>query len=174
MDQVVAENPGWGRCWTNRDGPGMGRVGAFYGNNLENFVDVGIGSGAFMERVGCNGYDVNPVGVNYLKKNDKYHDIYEKPADVMTFWDSLEHIESPFDALDNVSDMAFISCPIYESIDDLIDSKHFRTDEHFWYWTVDGFKLFMNIAGFDIIAHETFEQKCGRESIHSFACKRRV
>lgn len=136
-------------------------------------VDVGVGSGSFCRNFNCSGYDVNPVGIEWLTDNSMFEDIYQRKYPVMTFWDSLEHIENPSEVLNNITEWAFVSCPIYTDFHDVIHSKHFRTDEHFWYWTEQGFIDWMDYHGFNVVDVADFEIQNGRESILSFACRKR-
>ncbi len=137
-----------------------------------SLVDIGIGSGAFMKHMDCDGYDVNPTAITLLKSMGKWKSPYDQRVSNATFWDSLEHIHEPSALLENITDRVFVSCPIYDSFEHVIESKHFRTDEHFWYWTVDGFDQFMQYCGFSVLHMDNFEEGCGREDIKSFICEK--
>lgn len=135
-------------------------------------VDVGIGCGQFVEsRPNTRGYDVNPAGVKWLQEKKRFHDIaYEAPA--MSFWDSLEHIENPRTVLDKCTSVVFVSVPIFRDRAHALGSKHFRPDEHYWYWTEKGFVRYMAEAGFRLIERSDFETVLGREDILSFSFRR--
>lgn len=134
--------------------------------------DVGIGCGHFVEGRGLSttrGYDVNPAGVRWLKERGVFLDIYTEMVYAATFWDALEHIADPAAVLKNVLAYAFVSIPIFESAEHVLRSRHFRKDEHRWYWTRDGLIGWMERQGFECRAHNTMESLEGREDIHTFA-----
>jgi hypothetical protein len=135
-------------------------------------LDVGIGCGAFVEaRPYTWGFDINPKGVAWLKENNKYLLPYT-PIEGMTFWDSLEHIHDPSDMLDNAKAYVFISCPIYTDAEHIKRSKHFRKNEHCWYWTESGLKHFMSMYKFHCVEMNRMESDIGREDIGTFVFKR--
>lgn len=135
-----------------------------------NTVDIGIGGGRFVLEMGCLGTDVNPVALRWLRDNGRQWE--EKPVQVMTFWDSLEHIHDLEPLLAKVREWVFVSMPIYDSADHIVRSKHFRKDEHCWYFTHAGFLLFMEQHGFEYVQCSHFESDLGREDIASYAFRR--
>jgi hypothetical protein len=139
----------------------------------DTVLDIGIGSGAFVEacQPRAKGFDINPVAIEWLTERGLYRAPY-RPVHSMTFWDSLEHIHDPTEILKNIECYAFVSMPIYRSLDHLMGSKHRRYDEHCWYFTHDGIKLFMGIYGFDLVEHNQMETEIGREDIGTFVFKR--
>lgn len=138
--------------------------------HLGSVVDVGIGGGRFVsEHHDAWGFDVNPVAVAWLKSHGKYLDPRRSKVQAACFWDSLEHIHDPRSILDNVLRYVFVSLPIFKGCDHILSSKHFRTDEHCWYFTRNGFRRFMGRFGFEMIEESTMEQDAGREDILSFA-----
>jgi hypothetical protein len=136
-------------------------------------LDIGIGSGAFLARKNPTfGYDINPVAVEWLRK----HRLYREPwagADSMTFWDSLEHIHDPTEYLMGCREYAFVSCPIYQNAEHILRSKHFRKDEHCWYWTEEGICRFMAYFSFELVEYNDMETQIGREDIGTFVFKRK-
>lgn len=143
-------------------------------------LDVGIGSGEFIEERNKGldyynratyGTDINPAGVEWLKDHRLYIPSEElnNPLSLfkgITFWDSLEHIPDP-SFIKNYK-FAFISCPIYNDLAHVLSSKHFRPNEHCWYWTAPGLVHFMGKLGFTLMTFDAREVKCGREDILSF------
>jgi hypothetical protein len=130
-------------------------------------LDIGIGSGLFLCRHNTYGYDINPVAVEYLIK----HRLYRHPmrgATALTFWDSLEHIHDPSLHLQGAKEYVFVSCPIYENSEHILRSKHFRKDEHCWYWTEHGLITFMRHYGFELVESNRMESEIGREDIGTF------
>lgn len=143
-------------------------------------VDVGIGSGQFLEGMLANGYnvkgtDVNEAALKWMFDRGLIWNQLVRPK-AFTFWDSLEHIPDPSLYLSPESDLSpdyvFISAPIYPDLDALLKSKHFRKDEHCWYWTQEGIVRFMSHFGYRMLEWNDMESKIGRESILSFVFKR--
>lgn len=141
-------------------------------NPLET-VDIGIGGGRFVTDFGCYGYDINPNALRWLSERGKWWNPQTLKVDAATFWDSLEHIHDPSKILDNVRKFVFISMPIYKDCEHILRSKHFKKDEHCWYFTRQGLETFMGWHGFKCIARNTMEQPI-REDIESFCFERIV
>lgn len=136
-------------------------------------LDVGIGCGQFVSsRPETVGFDVNPEGIEFLKANAKWWDLYLAPVDAATFWDSLEHIEEPAKAIEQVRKWAFVSIPIFDGADHCLKSKHFRKNEHIWYWTHDGLINWFSRQGFECVEHNDMETRIGREGIMTYAFRR--
>src|SRR5688500_8074120 len=79
---------------------------------LDVVLDIGIGCGTFITARGpavTKGYDVNPLGIAWLKERGLWVDPYEQPVTDVTFWDALEHIHDPAMLLANVRRYAFVS-----------------------------------------------------------------
>ncbi len=116
------------------------RVELVQAYKMSEILDIGIGSGAFVKALDyAYGFDINPYAVAWLKEVGKYKDPY--PVDSMSFWDSLEHI---------------------------LRSKHFRPDEHCWYWTKQGLQRFMSNFDFSLLEYNLMETEIGREDIGTF------
>ena len=140
-------------------------------------VDVGIGSGAFVElRRGRGrttyGYDVNPVGINWLEERMLFVDPHLVAFDAMTLWDVLEHIPDFQPLLGNVREWLFLSLPIFRDAEHVLVSKHFKPDEHCWYLTRDGLVFAMKLCGFALVSESKVETELGREDIGTFAFRR--
>ena len=141
-------------------------------------IDVGIGSGAFVElrnvRKGfpTYGYDVNPAGIQWLEERGLHADPYLAQFDAVTLWDVLEHIPDYRPLLANVRQWLFVSLPIFSDAYHVLRSKHFRPTEHCHYFTRDGLLYAMKLCGFDMVAESDFETALGREDIGTFAFKR--
>lgn len=133
-------------------------------------VDIGIGSGAFVERVDCLGYDVMPQAKAWLAGRDaSWH---ADDVDVMCFWDSFEHIEDPWALLACCNETVLMSMPIYETSEHCLRSKHLKPGEHLWYFTSHGLIDSMRVFGWKCVDINDGETKAGREDILSFAFKR--
>jgi predicted TPR repeat methyltransferase len=140
-------------------------------------VDVGIGSGAFINAMRRRrrivyGYDVNPAAVAWLEERGLFVDPHIVPMPAITLWDVLEHIDDFRSLLCNVKQWVFVSLPIFADVEHVRRSKHFRRDEHFWYFTHDGLIAVMRALGFDLIEATDVETRIGREDIMSYAFKR--
>lgn len=141
-------------------------------------IDIGIGCGAFVRdmqddpHVSTYGFDINPAGVDWLNQQKRFLDASRAQVDVMTFFDSLEHIKEPDKILSNIMRTAIVAAPIYTDVKHLLRSKHFRKDEHCWYFTWVGTINFMKAHGFDFVYSDKREEKCGREDITSFVFSR--
>ena len=137
-------------------------------------LDVGIGCGQFVCARGSTfGYDVNPTGVAWLQERDLFRDLYSRPVDAATFWDSLEHIFDPAASVRQIREWAFVSLPIYEGVEHVLRSKHFRRDEHVWYHTDKGIRWWFDQQGFECAESNDMETQIGREGIGSYAFRRR-
>lgn len=148
-------------------------VNRYLGDNGE-LVDVGIGCGDFITRRGHTyGYDVNPVAVEWLRQRNLWFDPYAMKIKAASFWDVLEHIHDPAQPLANVDRFAFISMPIYQDGEHVLRSKHYKPNEHIWYWSRDGLIGWMRSQGFECVEHGTPESLLGREAIESFVFERR-
>lgn len=145
----------------------LGLVDRYAGDGM--VADIGIGCGAFVEARGGQtyGYDVNPQAVQWLVERKRWINPTRVLVSAATFWDSLEHLRGPDAILQNVTDWAIISMPVFRDRDHCLSSKHFRPDEHVWYFTLDGLDRFMGGRGFRQVHHDTTESDLGREDIHS-------
>ena len=139
-------------------------------------VDVGIGSGAFVERRRerhtTYGYDVNPAGIRWLEQRGLLIDPYLEKVPAMTLWDVLEHIPDFEPLLAQVREWLFISLPLFRDVDHVLRSKHYKPAEHCWYFSRDGLVFAMKQCGFALAAESNFETELGREDIGTFAFKR--
>lgn len=147
---------------------------------VKTLLDCGIGSGAFLEAwtawdaPGREGFgdDVNPAGVAWLDGRGKRRRL-ASGHDVVCFWDVLEHIRRPEEALAHVKRLAFVSIPIFTDAAHVLRSKHFRPTEHFWYFTRRGFVAFAESCGFRVVYAGADETLLGREDIETFVLERK-
>jgi hypothetical protein len=140
-------------------------------------VDIGIGSGAFIERWQAEGrtaygYDVNPAGIKWLEERKLRIDPYRVSVPAMSLWDVLEHIPNYQPLLERVREWLFLSLPIFRDAEHVLRSKHFRPTEHCWYWTQPGLVLAMKLCGFELVTESMLETDLGREDIGTFAFQR--
>jgi hypothetical protein len=143
---------------------------------VTQLLDVGIGSGAFLSAwwaIGGGGFgdDVNPAGVAWLDGRGKRRRL-AAGHEVVCFWDVLEHIRRPDEALANVKRLAFVSLPIFRTVEHLMGSRHRRYNEHFHYWTRAGFIAFAQSCGFKVLECNAMETLLGRDEIETFVLER--
>lgn len=137
-------------------------------------VDVGIGCGQFIEaHNNAVGYDINPVAVSWLEEKSLYCNIYELNVPAATFWDSLEHIHAPDRIISKINEWVFISIPIFNGPESILSNKHFKKDEHVWYFTHYGLIHWFDCMGFDMVDTNVKESILGRENIRSYVFRRR-
>lgn len=149
---------------------------------LGQLLDVGIGGGAFVELMNegadgregwpCLGYDVNPVGVRWLQDRGQWLDPYQHRVGAACCWDVLEHMPDFRQFTRRVQQWLFVSIPIFASAEHCAASKHFRPDEHVWYFTHSGFLATMAEQGWECRQSSRFESVLGREDIGSYALQR--
>jgi hypothetical protein len=149
----------------------MSLVGRHYHGTL---VDIGVGCGAFVgARADTFGYDINVKAIEWLNYRDLWHNPYARPCQAISLWDVLEHIPDFPALLDRVSEYVFVSLPIFSGPEHVLISKHYRKDEHVWYFTELGFIRLMSALGWRCVEINGDETLLGREDIRSFAFRRR-
>ena len=148
----------------------------------EKVLDVGIGAGTFIKYRGinyCFGYDINDSVKEWLRENKIWYDplysnLVKDNITGITFFDSFEHISDHtlfFNIITN--QYIFISIPIFKDGDSIINSKHFRKDEHYHYFTMIGIIAYFKQQGFALLEIRDDESRFGREDIYTFVFKRR-
>lgn len=135
-------------------------------------VDIGIGGGRFVLESGGHGYDVNAEAVAWLRDQGLYFDIYANHAEVVTCWDSLEHIPDTDALIDRAGEWVFVSMPIYRDQVHCLASKHYKPGEHLHYFTHDGLLLWFEQRGFVCVEYNDIESQLGRDGIISYAFRR--
>lgn len=164
----------------NKDNPAindfrMNWVEEICPNKQYSITDVGIGCGTFMFGMFSRGYemvygnDINPVAVQALEMLNRFDDM-KAPSGITTFWDSFEHLPRPQDYLGSTH--VFMTLPIFTDREHILRSKHFKTDEHFWYFTKDGLLHFMENRGYKCWDINYKEVVLGREDVASFYFQR--
>jgi hypothetical protein len=139
-------------------------------------LDVGIGSGQFVEAHGrALGYDVSAPAIAWLLERRLFHDPYavDGGVDAVCCWDSLEHVREPARLIASARRWLFLAVPIVPGTGPpLPDWRHFRPEEHRWYWTTVGLILWLAEQGFEVVEAGMPETDLGRSDIWSFACRR--
>jgi hypothetical protein len=150
--------------------------------DTEDCLEIGVGSGLFVRESGCMGNDIMPKAIDHLKSIGKYYDVNTKSRKfkAVCFWDSIEHVPSVTDItnmLDHAEEYVFMSVPVMDhsltsNLHKLVEWKHFRPNEHVWYFSIRGVIRFMEMAGFDVIEVSREEEDIGREDVATFVFKR--
>ncbi len=141
-----------------------------------SILDIGVGSGEFIRQSSLitYGYDINPVAIRMLKEQNKYLDpvdINKAPHKIegVSLWDTLEHIPNPSGLLNNFVDQyLFISIPIFTDLLQVKRSKHYRPNEHYYYFTTQGLISFMDMHDYSLVELSLGESEAGREDIQTF------
>jgi hypothetical protein len=116
-------------------------------------LDFGCGSGNFTNSLtGIDGYgfDVNPYG-NYCDVSvllDKY--------DIVTFWDSLEHLKDPVKVIRGFApEYLFICTPstddFHLGLEHLTQWRHYMPQEHCHYFNEESLTALLDRCGYDIL-----------------------
>lgn len=149
----------------------MALVNRHWGGPL---VDIGIGSGQFVtSRPGTCGYDINLTAMEWLDRHERWWNPYQHPCAAASMWDALEHIADFPALLEQIHEYLFVSLPVFDGPDHVLRSKHYRKDEHYWYFTEAGFVRLMSGLGWKCVETNHDETRLGRDGIASFAFARR-
>lgn len=149
----------------------------------ETLLDVGVGTGQFLKYIIRNAPDVIVRGFDvptmpstaWLQRSGLFHDVNHcRPLrfDVITFFDSLEHIPYPEKLLVRIKSTVIVSIPIFEDLLSVKRSRHFRPCEHLNYFTMAGFMMFMGKMKYRWVDTLDFEKKLGRDNVYTFVFKR--
>lgn len=142
-------------------------------------LDFGAGCGTlFAHRTNMVGFDICPKSIAMLKAKGVFYDYYRNDLDEdkiegIAFFDVLEHIRDPKSVLNQINGQyIFASVPIFRGKEHALSSKHFKINEHYWYFTDYSFKALMESCGFDLLERTNEETKIGREDIGTYVFHR--
>lgn len=152
-------------------------------------VDIGIGSGHFIEKresvlhptrepfaaafkSNTYGYDVNPHAIRWLVDRNIWFDPWACDPEGVTMWDTFEHMQRPWELIWKVKHVCFMSIPIFESKEHVLSSKHFKPSEHIWYLSEAALIKWMSILGFACDEVNYMEQELGRDGIGTYVFRR--
>jgi hypothetical protein len=145
----------------------------------DTILDIGVGSGEFIKRskIKVFGFDINPYAIDWLHKERLFVDPYVSVPDKIqgiSLWDTLEHIPNPNKLLNSLRSgcYAFISIPIFDDLSSIKKNKHYRPNEHYYYFTEKGLVGYMEDNYFDCIDISDCETRAGREDVLSFVFRR--
>lgn len=145
-----------------------------YAGSDAQVLDIGVGAGEFIKhRPYTCGFDTDPKAAGWLQDRGLWSENIAGFR-VFTFWDVLEHVENPEDYFGKMTPGSYLfTClPIFPDLDAIRASKHYRPGEHLYYWTEEGFTVWIKLYGFRLLERSEFETEAGRDSIVSFAFKR--
>ena len=143
-----------------------------------SILDIGIGSGEFIKnsRIKAYGFDINKKAIEWLNDLNLFLDPYKEmpKVDGLSFWDSIEHMPNPNSLLSLFApdQYAFISIPTFADFSNIQNNKHYRPDEHYYYFTIGGMIRYMKDSNFELIEFNDFETQAGREDITTFVFKK--
>lgn len=144
-----------------------------------DIVDIGSGAGTFVEhmrRVGyprTKGYDVNPWAVQWLTNSGLWRNPWLDPEpEAATFWDTLEHMVDPEAMIHRIRTWAFVCLPVFKDMEHARHSKHYRPNEHLWYFTERGLIGLFAGCGFECVERNGKENDAGRSGIGSYAFRK--
>lgn len=117
-------------------------------------LDYGCASGAFHTSARNGfvtfGYDINP--------HSPYHREINGQMDIVTMWDVIEHLHDPKDTIKKLNPkMLFISTPNKGAVEKLEGWRHYRPDEHLWYFDLPSLESLLRECGFKIVEHNFTE-----------------
>lgn len=132
-------------------------------------LDIGIGSGHFLKELPISnkaGIDINEYALQLIR--ERGWEVKQDHYEMMTFWDSLEHIVDHHLLIEKYCPMYIaMTLPIFEE-GKVYESKHFRPGEHFWYFTHSGIIYHMGKFGYSLLEYNDMEQKLGREEVWTY------
>lgn len=154
--------------------------------------DFGSGACDFIKKmievapqIMITGQDINQHSLNELNRIGKYNPNGLKYSNVLTFWDSIEHVPLIGKLLDSISVGTYVvmTIPIAFDSNHAFHFKHYRPDEHYWYFTRNGLVThFMPAFGFKKIdidditqeshINEGMEEYLGRRDVSTFVFQR--
>lgn len=146
-------------------------------------LDYGAGVGAFISVMADKCGDLFWAEVNEFMRGDlafhyldfrEYRPGEDKP-DAVTFWDVFEHLSDPWAVLEETgANTAFVTIPYIDEFDEPKNSKHYKPNEHQWYWTRVGFMLDAKAHGWvaEIHSDNPEERTFRREKVASFLLTR--
>lgn len=126
-------------------------------------LDFGCGSDSFIDAK-PNGADVFSYDP-YFKKDFSFLDT---KLDIVTFWDSFEHMTRLGIAPLLNSRQIIMSIPILDEDTDLFSWKHYRPGEHIWYFSDNALVKLLKRWNYNLRSRSSFEIEMGREDVKSY------
>jgi hypothetical protein len=150
-----------------------------YRRRTTHLLDVGSGTGKFLLElqrttpIKPEGIDPAPDATSWLHHNkltstrDRYN--------VLTFWDSLQHISEPHRLFEEYSPKhVAVSIPIYNGKESIRNHTKFKPDQYKWYFTRKGFIDWMSHWGYELVdSYRDEDQKFDHVAVQSFTFARK-
>ncbi|MDA8576279.1 class I SAM-dependent methyltransferase [Candidatus Marinamargulisbacteria bacterium] len=143
--------------------------------NISSILDFGCGTGDFLKVASLKipntySYDIIDHNYKFAKKIEKVEDIYKMQLDVVTFFDSLEHVTDPYEIIRNINtEYIFISVPWCHLKTKgekwFMNWKHRRYNEHLWHFDLESLSKFFKSFGYDLIKFSNFEDIISQNSL---------
>ena len=133
----------------------LGYIIGSIGHLPESVLDVGYGAGVFLEA--CEKEDIDTYGHDIsgwpVPQGSTFVEDMKGSYEVITFFDSLEHMEDIEFVKDLNVKYVCISVPdCHYFSDEWFDTwKHRKPDEHLWHFNESSLKKFMDRMGYDTI-----------------------
>jgi len=127
-------------------------------------LDYGCGARAFG--------DANESNLIRVFNYDPYfyrdHGFLKADIDVLTMWDSLEHM-SRLDIVPLIgAEWIFLSLPIVDDVEDIFTWKHFVPGEHIWYFSEKALELLFRKWGYRMLIRQDIEAELRSKDVASF------
>jgi 2-polyprenyl-3-methyl-5-hydroxy-6-metoxy-1,4-benzoquinol methylase len=142
-------------------------------------LDSGANFGHFLflasQSYGASGFDISHIAVAWSQKNLNVHNrvasiydishLFDEHFDVVTCWDTLEHLEKPLEALQQLfivlkpGGYLFLSTPDMGSLLARLMGRYWHylnSVEHIALFTRNNIKRALDKSGFDVIEFRTF------------------
>jgi SAM-dependent methyltransferase len=156
------------RCMTVRKHLKDGRV-----------LDYGCGTGAFIGECRYHGYDAVGYDIN---PNTGFCDplVLLDSYDVVTFWDSLEHVDDPAELIMRLdAEWVFICTPSTDDCSgDLTKWRHYKPVEHKHYFNEKSLRALLDVCGYDVVECHYDESQLrtggGQQNIITIGGRKRV
>jgi len=129
---------------------------------INSILDIGYGNGAFLKTCKksipkCYGFDITnynvPENVTFV------NDWLNQEADVVTFFDVLEHFEDPYVIKSLKAKYVVVSVPWchYTSDEWFENWKHRRPNEHLWFFNQKSIHNFAISTGYKVLNYRNLE-----------------
>jgi len=140
----------------------------------DSLLDYGCGAGTFGDYVNVNSllnvYSYDPFlkkdhsFIQYLKEHKKFN--------VITFWDSFEHIRRLGIIPLLRGDYIFLTIPIIDQMEKGLKYwKHYVPGEHVWYFSTNALVALFGKWNYKLIGQSDFEERLRSSGIKSFCFK---
>ena len=147
----------------------LGYVTGVVGSKISSIMDIGYGNGSFLKA--CSGsipkrYGFDITGYPVPSDAEFVYDWLNQEVDVVTFFDVLEHLDSPYVIKNLNTRYVIVSLPWchYKSDDWFVKWKHRRENEHLWFFNEKSIYSFAKTSGYEIVHHCSLED-CIRGSL---------